>query len=232
MSWYIKGFCFILIPKRFRQFSGKSLGSLDSDLYLFKTSQNKYTKSPPWLVQLVACVFSETSLHIIDFKEGLRLLTYTLGIFMTTCFPERTYLLHLVILDQIRALPLSSAMHIFIQCTLILFYTWRKMLEEPEVHAYHHLASDSQDPVESNHCAFPNTVSWDVKLRVWQNPQMWQNAFKVSISLLYLPTASKHFILSEAVVDIYLQHLLFKNALCFHLEYEKKMLLKMDAILD
>lgn len=232
MSRYIKGFCFTLIPKRSRQFSGKSLGSLDSDLYLCKTSQSKYTKSPRWPDQLVACVSSETSLHIIDFKEGWRLLTYTPEVFMTTCFPERTCLLHLVILNQMRALPLSSAMHIFIQCTLFLFYTWRKMLEEPEVHAYHHLASDSQDPFELNHCAFPNTISWDVKLHAWHNPQMQQNAFKVSISRLYLPPASQHFIQWETMVDIYLQPVLFKNALCFHLEYEKKTLWKMDAILD
>ena len=44
------------------------------------------------------------------------------GVFVMTHFPERTCLLNPIFIDQIRALPLSSEMHVFIQLTLFLFY--------------------------------------------------------------------------------------------------------------
>ena len=72
MSRYVKGFCFIPWHQGDSStWQVRALGSLDSHLYLLKPSQDKYSKSPPWLVPSVTCISSESSLHTIDLKEGL-----------------------------------------------------------------------------------------------------------------------------------------------------------------
>lgn len=153
----LEGILLYTIPKRFRQFASKSLGSLDSNLYLLKISEKKCTQSSPWLVQSVVWVFSETSVHMIEFKKGLSLLmTFKFRVFTMTHFIDRVHLLHLILFfwPEISLAAELYTAYIY-PIYLISLSHMRKRLQEPEGHAQHHLTSNGQDSVELNHCAFP-----------------------------------------------------------------------------